>query len=135
MLRAQSSIEFLYCTGLAILIFTMVAIIFYESQVESNALSAYVESQRICHEIAAQVSVIATAENGTQALLLRPQALSSQNYTVLVSGQNRAIVVQYEQRGTTCMLATTSVSNGTNSTFYITGDVLVRNDGRGVVFG
>lgn len=134
-MRAQSSVEFLYCTGLVILLFAMVAIIFYESQEESGSLSAYVESQRICHEIAAQVSAIAIAGNGTQAVLLRPRSFSSQNYTVLVSGQDRAISVQYLQRGTTCMLATSNVSNGTDSTFYITGDVLVRNDGRGVVFG
>jgi len=134
-MRAQSSIEFLFCTGLAMAVMVIAMLFYYQAQSEAAVLGEYVESQRICHEIAMQISAIVSAGSGTQAALHRPQALAGQNYTVLVAPENHSVVVEFGRQTASCMLATTNVSNGTHSSFYISQDTLIRNEDGGVVVG
>ena len=132
-LRAQSSIEFLFCTGLAMVILVIAMLIYYQGQEESAALSEYVESQRICHEFAMQISAVVSAGSGTQASLLRPMA--AKNYTAYISGSDRVAVVVLGDQTASCLLATSNVSNGTSSMFYISEDTTIRNIDGGVVIG
>ena len=132
-LRAQSSIEFLLCTVLAMSILVIAALIYYQGQEEAAVLGEYVESQRVCHEVAMQISAVVSSGSGTQAVLLRP--LAAQNYTIYVSAGDRAAVVALGKQTATCRLATSNVSNGTHSLFYISQDTWIRNVEGGVVIG
>ena len=132
-LRAQSSIEFLLCTGFAMSILVISMLIYYQAQDEAAVLSQYVESQRICHEVAMQISAAVSAGSGTQAALLRP--LAAQNYTIYISASERTAVVALGGQAAFCNLATSNVSNGTHQLFYISQDTVIRNEDGGVVIG
>ena len=134
-LHAQSSIEFLFCTVFAMSILVIATLIYYQDQEESAILGEYVESQRVCHEIVMQISSVVSAGSGTQAVLLRPQPLAARNYTIYISGSNRAVVVVFGSQTASCLLATSNVSNGTHQSFYISGNTGIRNVGGGVVIG
>jgi len=116
---------------MAILVISV--LIYYQSQEEAAILSQYVESQRICHEVAMQISAIVSAGNGTQAMLLRP--LTAQGYTLYISAGNRTAVVALGGQTASCNLATSNASNGTSTSFYISQDTRIRNEGGGVVIG
>ena len=132
-LRAQSSIEFLLCTGFAMSILVIVVLIYYQGQEEASILGQYVESQRICHEVAMQISAVVSAGSGTQSVLHRP--LAEQDYTLYISASDRAASVALGKQTAFCDLATSNVSNGTNQTFYISQDTLIMNKDGGVVIG
>ena len=132
-LRAQSSIEFLFCTGLAMSILVIVVLIYYQGQEEAVVLSQYIESQRICHEVAMQISAVVSAGNGTQAMFIRPRA--EQNYTIYISASERTAVVVFGGQTAFCNLATSNVSDGTHQSFYISQNTRMRNEGGGVAIG
>ena len=114
-------------------ILVVATLIYYQGQEESTILGEYVESQRICHEVAMQISAVVSAGSGTQAALLRP--VSSSNYTIRISAGSRAAVVSLGSQTTTCLLATSNVSNGTSTAFYISNDTTIRNVDGGAVIG
>jgi hypothetical protein len=132
-LRAQSSIEFLLCTVLALSILVIAVLVYYQSQEEAAILGQYVESQRICHEVAMQISSVVSAGSGTQAMLLRP--IAGRNYTIYIAARDRSAVVTLGDQTAFCRLATSNVSNGTSTSFYISQSTRIRNDGGGVVIG
>jgi len=132
-LRAQSSIEFLFCTGLAMSMLVISALIYYQGQEEAAALGEYVESQRICHEIAMQISAVVSAGSGTQAAFIMP--LAAKGYTVFISADDRAAAVALGSQTASCSLATSNVSNGTDTAFYIREDTRIMNVDGGVVVG
>jgi DNA-binding FrmR family transcriptional regulator len=132
-LRAQSSIEFLFCTALAMSMLVVAMLIYYQGQGESAALGQHVESQRICHEVAMQISAAVSAGSGTEAAFLRPQA--EQDYSLFVSAGDREVMVALGGQTAFCSLATSNVSNGTSQSFYIAGDTTIRNVEGGVVIG
>ncbi len=131
----QTALEFLYATGFMILLLVISTLIYYQSQAEATALSAYAESQRICHEVAIQLSAVDSAGNGTAAVLRMPVPLSGANYSVFVTGANRSVAVLYGTQGTGCYFSTANISNGSASSFRISGDTVVRNVDGGVVVG
>jgi hypothetical protein len=133
--RAQSSLEFLYTVSFMVLVMTMCMLIYFQSNTDSAALSAYSESRRICHAVAAEISAIDAAGDGASALLKRPASLAGKNYSVYVMGLNRSIAVSYENQGTGCLFSTTNISNGNSSTFFITRDSIIRNVNGGVLVG
>jgi hypothetical protein len=132
-LRAQSSIEFLLCTVLALSVLVIAVLIYYQWQEEAAVLGEYVEAKRICHEVAMQISSVISAGSGTRAVLFRP--LAEQNYTVYVSATERAAVVRLGGQTAFCQLATSNISNGTHRYFYISQDTTIRNEMGGVVIG
>ncbi len=136
-MAGQSSIEFLYATGLALIFFSVSMVIFYQTQNDAASLSAAADGRRVCNAIAAQISAVADAGDGASAELYVPQLAEEGNYTILVTGHNRSISVSRGSWGTGCLFSTSSVSNGTSDTFYIdyrngTG---IRNIGGGVLIG
>jgi len=114
-------------------ILVIATLIYYQGQEESAALGDYVESQRICHELAMQISAVVSAGSGTQAALIMP--LAAQNYTLYISASDRVAVVALGGQTASCLLATSNVSNGTDLAFYIREDTRIRNVDRGVVVG
>jgi len=114
-------------------ILVIVMLIYYQGQEEAAVLGEYVETQRICHEVAMQISAVVSAGSGTEAMLLRPLAV--QNYTIYISASDREAIVTLGGKMATCMLATSNISNGTHSTFYISQSTQIRNEGGGVVIG
>ncbi len=132
-LRGQTSLEFLYCTSAVLLLFSMVLLVFFESQQDSAALFAYAESQRLCHAIASQISAISAAGDGTVASLSLPSALGSLNYTAYVSGQNRSLSINYGAQGTGCSFSTSNITNGSSSAFYLSNGAAIRNVNGGLV--
>jgi hypothetical protein len=118
-----------------ILLLVISMMIYYQSQNDAAALSAYAESQRICHEIAIQLSAVDAAGNGTAAVLRMPIPLTGANYSVFVTGANRSVAVSYGAQGTGCYFSTSNISSGNASSFWITGDILISNIDGGVVVG
>ena len=127
--------EFLYSVVLTLLLFSLVLIIFFQSQNDLSALSSAVEAKRVCHAIAGQISVVAAAGDGTAAVLRMPDTIYAGNYTVFVSAPNRSVSVSYQGIGGGCRFTTTSVSNGTSGRFYINKDTAIRNVNGVVVIG
>ena len=134
-MRAQSSLEFLYTVSLMVLVMTMCMLIYFQSNSDAAALSAYSESRRICQAVAAQISAVDAAGDGASMLLKRPASLADRNYSLYVVGPNRSIAVSYGSQGTGCLFSTTNISNGYSSTFFITSDSIVRNVNGGVLVG
>ena len=114
-------------------ILVIAMLIYYQGQEEAAILGRYVESQRICHEVAMQISAVVSAGSGTQAMLLRP--LAAQDYTTYISASDRKVVVALGGQTATCLLATSNVSNGTHASFYISQDTGITNVDGGVVIG
>jgi len=117
------------------LVFTLALLLYYESQLDVASLSAYSDSHGICRQIATHLSAVQAAGSGMEAVLRRPMAVSGGNYTVFVSGPNRSISVSYGGQGAGCSLALSNITNGSSASFYIEGDVRVRNVDGGVVVG
>ena len=133
--NGQSSLEFLYATSMMLLVFAVVALLYYQSQSDSAILSSYAEARRICHLVASQISSVAASGDGTSALLGLPDSLGGRNYSVFLSGQNRTVTVVYAEQGTTCPLSVANVTNGTSSSFYLLNGTSMRNSFGGVVLG
>ena len=125
--HGQAALEFLYATGVAMLVFTMALMVYYQSQGEASALFAYVDSQRICHAIASQISAVDSAGAGTIAPLELPGSLAYSDYNIYVSGKDRSLSIQYgsqdTSQGTSCLFSSSNISsntsNGSASSFYI----------------
>jgi uncharacterized protein (UPF0333 family) len=132
--RGQTSLEFLFSVGMVILIFAMAALVFFQSSTDAGALSLHLDSKRVCHEIAAQISAVDAAGNGTVAALKLPLTVGGLNYSIFISASNRSISINYGEQGTACALSTNAVSNGTSGSFYITvNGSIATNNGGGIV--
>ncbi|MFA6214211.1 MAG: hypothetical protein WC717_02945 [Candidatus Micrarchaeia archaeon] len=132
----QSSLEFLYAAGMIVLMFAVVAILFYQSGQDASALGAYVETQRTCSEAAAQVEAVASAGEGASSVLRMPQHAPYRSFAFLFFPENRSLQVVYSGTMAGCALATSDISNGSGShIFNITEDARIINVGGGVVVG
>ena len=131
----QSSLEFLYCVGAVLLVFTMSALLFYQSQQDATAIGGYTQAKLACQEVAGRISAVAAAGDGTSSALSLPLVSGSRDYAVFVSARNRTVSVSYSGRGVGCRFATSNVSNGSSSSFYVANDTVLRNVGGGVLFG
>lgn len=131
----QSSIEFLYATGLMLLLFTISVLLYLSSQSDLTALSSHVEARRICTEIAAQIAAVDAAGSGAEATLRLPPALAAANYTVYIMGVSRSVSVVYGGQGVGCRIPTSNVTYGGQASFNLTQDARIRNVDGGVVLG
>ena len=136
--HGQSSLEFLFASGLMVLIFTIATVLYYQSSMDARGLGNYAESQRICHEAASQISAVASAGEGTSAVFRMPGAALAQNYTIYAYPQNRSLSVPYGGTVAGCALGTSNVRGAlaaAGAPFNITADSPIRNVGGGVVIG
>ena len=120
-----------------VLIFAMSALLFFQSQSDAGSLSSFLEASRACHEIAAQITAVDAAGNGTVAALRFPESVGGNySYEVFVAGANRSLAVKYGAQGTGCPLPVASITNGTGAAFYMNiSNSTARNNGAGVVVG
>lgn len=131
--HAQASLEFLYATGVVLLVFTMALMVYYQSSQEASALFSYVESQRICHALASQISAIDSAGDGASAAIELPGSLANSNYTAYVSGDGRTLSINYGTQGSACMFSSSNITNGSAQSFYIQPGSTIRNSDGGIV--
>ncbi len=133
--HGQTSLEFLYSVGLMLLIFILIALIFYQSQTDATNLSIDAESRRVCQLVSSQISAVFSSGHGTAANLDLPALIAGKNYSVYVNGLNRSVSVSYGTRGTGCHFLTSNVTNGSSTSFFIGENSTVENVEGGVVIG
>jgi len=133
--KGQSSLEFLYASGLVLCIFAVMLAIFHVAGSDADSLGAYSEALRACSETAAQISSVAAAGDGASAVLARPKLAETRNYSLYISGKNRQLTVGYAEKSAGCMFATSNITNGTSDGFYFEFGAAARNIGGGVVIG
>ena len=133
--KAQTSLEFLYAVGMSLLVFTIAALLFLQSQQDSTAMSAYANSRLVCQSVASRISAVAAAGDGASTYFSLPLVAGGTNYVIFVSGKNSTVSVSYSGAGTACRFSTTNVSNGNSSSFYVTNNTVIRNVDGGVLFG
>jgi hypothetical protein len=106
-----------------------------------SALSANLEAQRVCHELAFRISSVSSSGEGTATGLGIPERIMNNNYTIFISGPDRSISISHAMGLAGCPLATSGISNGTgigsSDKFYINGgeQKSLTNSGQGVVVG
>ena len=132
-MRAQTSIEFLYTMVFMLLVFTAVLVIYGIAQGDLTEISQGSEFRAVCRSAASQISAIAISGNGTVSALSLPGARTQ--YAIYVSGQDRTVSVAAWERLTSCKISTSSVTNGTSSSFTISEGTRMSNTGGGVLFG
>jgi len=131
----QSSLEFLYAVGMALLVFSVAALLFFQSQQDETAIDSYLQSNLACEAVAGRISAVAAGGDGTVSYLLLPLVGGRLNYTVAVSAVNRTVSVGYGTNSVGCRFSTSNVSNGSSSSFFVTNNTLVRNINGGVLVG
>jgi len=131
----QTSLEFLFAVAMVLLVFVMSAVLFEQSQEDSAAITSYTQSQLVCQAVASRISNIAAGGNGAVSRFSLPLVAGGTNYVIFVSGSNRSVSVSYQGGGTGCHFATSNVSNGSSSSFYIGNDTPIRNVNGGVLVG
>ncbi|MCX8195287.1 MAG: hypothetical protein N3G22_04250 [Candidatus Micrarchaeota archaeon] len=133
---AQGALEFLISMSLMVLLLILVVIIYYQSYNDFMALSIHYDAYSICNQASAQLSALASAGEGTEAIFRRPSSSVSKEYTLKVSAQERKITVSYGNlTDAACGLTFSNITNGTAGTFFIDKDVRMRNLGGGVIIG
>jgi hypothetical protein len=131
----QTSLEFLYAVAMVLLVFAMSTVLFYQSQQDSAAITAFTQSKLVCQAVSSRISAVAAGGDGTVSAFSLPLVAGGTNYTIFVSGQNRTVSVSYQGGGTGCLFSTSNISNGSSGSFYIAGDTPIRNVNGGVLVG
>ena len=132
-LHGQTSIEFIYTLAFMMLFFSAMLGVFLLAQSDLTEISWRSESGALCHSASSQISTLVAAGNGASALLSLPQMSTA--YNVSVSGPMRAVTVSGSGRVTSCLLATSNITNGTSSEFPIGDRMRAAYTNGGVAFG
>ena len=132
---AQSSIEFLYSVGAVLLVFSISAVLFYQSQQDAAAIESYMDSRLACQEVAGKISAVSSGGDGTVSYMQFPLVAGALNYTVRVSGDNRTVSVSHKSSLVGCRFGNANVSNGTSASFNVASGAAVRNIDGGVLVG
>jgi hypothetical protein len=132
-MRAQTSIEFLYTMVFMLLVFTLVVVLYGTAQGDLAEISRESEFRAVCRFAASQISAIAISGNGTSIALSLPKARTQ--YSIFVSGPDRTVSVAAWERLSSCRISTSSVTNGSSNIFAISDGIRMTNTGGGVLFG
>ncbi len=133
--RGQTSIEFLYAVGMMHLVFETSAALFYQSQPDASAATAYTDSQIVCQAAAGRISAVASAGDGAALAVQLPLIEGGSDYKVFVSGPNRTVSVMYAGGGSGCRFVTSNVSNGSSSSFFMANNTVMWYVKGGVLVG
>lgn len=131
----QTSLEFLFSVGMALLVFAMSTMLFLQSQSDAAAMESYLDSKAACQEVAGKIAAVYASGDGTQSYLRLPLVSGGLDYTVAVSGVNRTVSISHAGGLVACRIPISNVSNGTANVFYATNGAAVRNIDGGVLVG
>lgn len=115
--------------------FTISALLFFQSSQDAAAIESYMDSRLACQEVAGKISAVYSGGKGTESFVRLPLVAGAMNYTVLVSGANRTVAVSHASGLVACRLSAANVSNGTSESFYVNDGAAVRNLDGGVLVG
>jgi len=132
--KAQSSIEFMVSTFLVLLLFGIAVWIYGTSMEEANALRSSMEANRICAQVSATLSSLASSGGATAYRFSLPAKVNGENYTVYVVSARNLVKVDFANRaGVGCGLPSMNITNSTGASFFALGKSAYANSSNGVV--
>ena len=98
-LHAQASLEFMASTFLVLLLFGIAVWMYGTSMAEAGALKSSMEANRVCAQVSATLSSLASSGGVTTYRFSLPPKVNGENYTISVVSARNLIKVDFANRG------------------------------------
>ena len=115
-LHAQASLEFMASTFLVLLLFGIAVWMYGTSMAEAGALKSSMEANRVCAQVSATLSSLASSGGSTTYRFSLPPKVNGENYTISVVSVRNLVKVDFANRGGVgCGLPSMNISNSTGA--------------------
>ncbi len=118
MLKAQAGTEFLVMFSIVILVFVGAVVLYAMNIREVDSLKNKLDAKRICVQASSAITSFASAGINSSFLLVLPEYLNYQNYTIWVNAPEHIIAVNYEISGIGCSIPISAIQNSTGANFF-----------------
>jgi hypothetical protein len=134
-LRAQSSIEFLVFSSIAVLFLVSAVSFFGLRAQEVEEVKRISEMGSYCLDVSSKIAFVYSGNNGTSTELDVPGFLMGKNISIWAFSDSSNIIVRDTERSVGCNLNVKSVTNGTDGSFEIAKNATILNAGGVIIIG
>jgi hypothetical protein len=134
-MKAQSSIEFLIFSSIAIFFLVSAVSFFGLRSAEVEEIKRLDEMESICQHVSSKIAFVYSGENGTQTTLDIPNHVIGKNISIFAFADSSNIIVRDSERSVGCNLNVGSITNGSASSFEISKNATIANNDGVVVIG